>query len=233
MAVIYDGSTIMFLAWIGLFMPVLAWLSYRKVKSGQPLAPKVRRFRVGIAALLLTGVLTIHAAQSNGVALPFQTSPLGIVVAICTTAFLLSAVARGRHRQPPEHRERLRLLYAPTNSVEFAWTIVLGTGAGFSEEIAYRAVLYELLGRITGNYAVSIILCVVLFVLAHLPQGLRGAIGVGMMAIIFHIVYAVTGSLFAPVLIHAVYDIGLFTMMFRDERKLALTSIPEQEAVHA
>lgn len=209
-------------------MPWAAWMSYRKIKSGRPLAPKVKRFRAAIALLLLTGLISFNAAKTNAVELPFHIEYWSLLYGAVVIVALVNAVTRGRHRQPPGHRERIRLLYAPTSGVELAWSMVGGICAGIFEEIAYRAVLYELLGRVMG-YGSSLIVCVILFVVAHMPQGVRGGIGVAILAIMFHITYVLSGSLLAPILIHTVYDLCLFAILYRDERKQTLSVQPVEQ----
>jgi membrane protease YdiL (CAAX protease family) len=223
-----DPATGLFLYWIVILMPVLAWMSYRRLQKSTKLAPKIRRFQLSVTLLILTGVVSIQAAHANDVQISFQGGIWSMIYASLIVTVLLAAIVRGRHRQPAEHRERIRLLYAPTRGAEYAWSIAGGTIAGIVEEIAYRAVLYELLGRSVG-YGFSLLISVVVFVLAHLPQGLRGAVGVTMLATIFHIVYVLSGSLLAPVLIHAIYDIGLFTILFLDERKRAAVPQPAEQ----
>lgn len=230
MGITFDLATSIFLLWLCIGMPYLAYVSYRKIKSGVPLPPKVKRFRTMVVLLLLTGWLADSAARSNSVELEFTPTFLGLLFGLSVAVGTVIGVVRGRHRQPTEHRERIRKLYAPTSTPEYLWAIAGGTCAGICEEIAYRGVLLALLARLTESLGIAIVLCVVFFVLAHLPQGLRGAIGVGSLATIFHIVYAVTGSLLAPIMIHALYDIGIFTILFVDERRRAADPLLIEEA---
>ena len=230
MGITFDLATSIFLLWLCIGMPYLAYVSYRKIKSGVPLPPKVKRFRTMVVLLLLTGWLADSAARSNSVELEFTPTFIGLLFGLSVAVGTVIGVARGRRRQPTEHRERIRKLYAPTSTPEYLWAIAGGTCAGICEEIAYRGVLLALLARLTESLGIAIVLCVVFFVLAHLPQGLRGAIGVGSLATIFHIVYAVTGSLLAPIIIHALYDIGIFTILFVDERRRAADPLLIEEA---
>ncbi len=225
----FDFGTSFFLIWLCVGMPLMAYFSYRRVKSGLPLPPKVKRFRTSVFLLLLTGYLAQNAALSNGIELEFTPALLDVLLGFLFTAVLIMGVVRGRHRQPPEHRERIRKLYGPASIPEYLLGLAAGTCAGIFEEIAYRGVLLALLTRLTGSMGIAIIICVVLFVLAHLPQGLRGAIGVGSLATIFHIVYAVTGSLFVPIVMHAFYDYGVFTMLFLEERKRSTAEVALEE----
>jgi membrane protease YdiL (CAAX protease family) len=230
MPVHLDFPTLLFLYWVVLFMPLMAWVSYRKVKAGQTLPPKTERFRLGFGLLIVTALMALAAAQQQSISIPLHADCTSLVFAIAILTGLLLGIARNRHKQPAEHRERIRLLYAPANLTEFGWASAAGIAAGIAEEIAYRAVLYELVA-VWAGYGVSLVVCVVLFVLAHLPQGLRGAIGVGAMAIIFHILYVLSGSLLPGIVLHALYDVGLFAILLADERRQLALHTAEQPAL--
>jgi hypothetical protein len=68
-------------------------------------------------------------------------------------------------------------------------------------------------------------------VVAHLPQGKRAAFGIAILAIFFHTIYALTESLFAPILMHCLYDSGIFTILFYDERRRLANPQVEQKLV--
>jgi membrane protease YdiL (CAAX protease family) len=222
-----DLPTLLFLYWMVLFMPFMAWVSYRKVKAGQPLAPKIERFRLGTGLLGVTALMALASAQQHSITISLHADSMSLLFAAAIVTGLLAGVARNRHRQPAAHRERISLLYAPTSLAEFRWAATAGVMAGIAEEIAYRAVLYELLAPWTG-YGISLVVCVLLFVVAHLPQGMRGAVGVGAMAIIFHILYVLSGSLLPGILVHAIYDVGLFAILLMDERRQLAVHTAEQ-----
>ncbi|HWR13672.1 MAG TPA: CPBP family intramembrane glutamic endopeptidase [Terriglobales bacterium] len=225
-----SSATILFLYWVVVFMPFMAWTSYRRLKAGRTLGPKTERFQISVALLVVTALISLEAASVQSIGISFHPDFIGLLLAVSILIGLIAGIVRGRRRNPaPELRERVRLLYAPATPSEYGWSVVGGISAGIAEEIAYRAVLYELLARWIG-YGPSLVLCVVLFVLAHLPQGLRGAIGVGALAILFHIVYVLSGSLLGPILIHAVYDVALFTILYREEHKKILLEPIEQPA---
>jgi membrane protease YdiL (CAAX protease family) len=215
---ILNSTTLLFFTWVCVFMPWAAWHSYRKIKAGEALSPKLKRFQVGAILLTFTGLISYNTAEIEKVTLPIQPEFWSLLYGTVFLLALINAVARGQHRVPAEHRERIRLLYSPTNPAELSWSLVTGTCAGIFEEITYRAVLYELFGRQFG-YGISFVLCVVFFVLAHLPQGVRGAVGVAILAMVFHITYVMSGSLLAPILVHAIYDIALFIVLYLRERK--------------
>ncbi len=227
----FNLATSIFLLWVCLFMPYFAWTTYRKVKSGAPLPSMGRRFQSGILLLLLVGYTADNVSLSNGIELQFHPTLWSLIYGLAIVIGLVVSVVRKRHQWPLEHRERIRKLYAPTNFAEYAWSIGAAICAGVCEEIAYRGVLYALAARLTRDVGAAVVLCIVFFVLAHLPQGLRGAIGVAMLASIFHVIYLLSGSLLAPILMHALYDVCLFTILFNDERHRPADVVQEEQAV--
>ncbi len=63
----------------------------------------------------------------------------------------------------------------------------------------------------------ALLVCVLVFALAHLPQGVRATCGIALLGICFHILYFVSRGLLAPVVAHATYDIAIFTIFYRRE----------------
>jgi len=89
----------------------------------------------------------------------------------------------------------------------------------------YRAVLFQIIAQVTSSAAVALLVCVLAFALAHLPQGVRATYGVALLGICFHILYFVSGGLVAPVVAHATYDIAIFTIFYRREIQNARTVV--------
>lgn len=131
-------------------------------------------------------------------------------------------------------QERIRLLYAPTSKTEWILALWLGLCAGVSEEIVYRAVLFQIIAEVTSSEGVALLVCVVVFAVVHLPQGTRGAYGIALLGICFHILYFVSGGLVAPIVAHATYDMAIFTVLYRREiqsaRSIELPQTLEQTA---
>lgn len=210
-----DLSTSFFLVWVLLFMPLLGVLSYFRVKSGRPLAPKRRRFVVTMVAELLLLGLALNAAPRGLVLFP-KTLPDGTTLfyaALCLGAFLVG-VARGIKRMPAERREKARVRM-PENPQEFLLWAAIPLLAGVCEETAYRGVLYHLLLEALHSAALAILVAVIAFAAAHAIQGLRGAIAVAVLAGVFHAIVLITGTLYVAILVHVVYDFVLGFLLMK------------------
>jgi CAAX protease family protein len=96
------------------------------------------------------------------------------------------------------------------------WTFAaISAGAGFSEELLFRGFLFDYLGR---NFApldtwTLILISSLVFGFAHLYQGWRGTILTGVLGSAFAALYTLTGSLLAPVTIHAAVDLRLLVIV--------------------
>jgi len=102
---------------------------------------------------------------------------------------------------------------------------VISVGAGVSEELLFRGfLLYYLDQHIPGvdNWALIPISGIV-FGFAHLYQGWRGILFTGCLGGAFAFFYTFTGSLLAPILIHAALDLRLL-IIFTPARLRALTA---------
>jgi len=93
-----------------------------------------------------------------------------------------------------------------TTSDVRGWTALSWT-AGICEEIAYRGFLFFYFMEIWGlSLTLALVISSVLFALGHIYQGIRPAALTAVLAIVFGGIYAVTGSLLIPVILHVVMD---------------------------
>jgi membrane protease YdiL (CAAX protease family) len=105
----------------------------------------------------------------------------------------------------------LSVAILPGTAIERWWFAALSIGAGISEELLFRGFLLYYLGRYLPELSVwpQILIASAVFGLAHLFQGWRGTLATGALGAVFGLLYAVTGSLFAPIVIHAAIDLRI------------------------
>lgn len=94
-------------------------------------------------------------------------------------------------------------------------------GAGFGEELVFRAFLFERLGKLFGTSArakTAIVISTSLwFGLLHYPvQGLAGAEQATFTGLVFGTVYAITRSITLPMIAHAVFDLTALFIIYHD-----------------
>ena len=222
MPALFDLPTTGFLLIVGFLMPLGAWHGYRKLKRGEPLLPKLHRFRSMLLVQIALPFWALLAADSNDIHLSYRASLLHVAMGISIAILLLAAVARGWHKLEPARRERVLLLYGPENATQFYWLVAGGIAAGIGEEIVYRGVLFAMLSRFTSGVAAATIVCLIFFALAHATQGVKSMLAVGYLGLIFHLCCFLTGSLFTAMTIHTIYDLGMFVRLYREHRTVAM-----------
>lgn len=220
-----SGTEHAFLQWFVLAVPVFAFMSYRHLRQGRPLSSKTRRFATVICVQAVGLVLTLAAARAQlrpWIRVPDVASVL--FAGVLTTILVLGAT-RGWARAPEGHRERLKLLYMPEKPAHFALAAVLATLAGVGEELAYRGALYLLLLRLGAPALLAVLVCSVVFALAHIAQGWRGFVGTMWIALIFHLMVIANNSLVPAMFTHTTYDlVTILGMPRREARRLARRS---------
>ena len=96
------------------------------------------------------------------------------------------------------------------------WTFAaISVGAGFSEELLFRGFLMDYLNQ---NFAgldswALVLITSAVFGFAHLYQGWRGTMLTGVLGCVFGLLYTFSGSLLAPVAIHAAVDLRLLIIV--------------------
>jgi membrane protease YdiL (CAAX protease family) len=102
--------------------------------------------------------------------------------------------------------------------------IVLSITAGICEEILFRGYLTTLLASGLGPVAGAAVSCL-MFGLAHLYLGARGAFRAGLAGVVMAVVVALTGSLWVAMVLHAAIDMHSGAL-----GSAAMTAAPEPVA---
>ena len=96
--------------------------------------------------------------------------------------------------------------------------------AGICEEVLYRGyLLWYFQSLLPGGAAVAA--AIVVFGVAHAYQGMRGIFSTGMAGAFAVAVYLLTGSLLAPILLHATLDLVNGFTIYRASRGTAATGV--------
>ena len=219
-----DLPTVGFLVLVGVLMPYSAWQGFFELKRGKPLPPKLKRFRLMVVGLLMIIVWALIAADINNISLSYKITPLFALLAIATSALLLKAVRRWP-KVDAAGRERSLILYGAEDGAQLRWLLAAGICAGVGEEIIYRGVLFALATRLTGSVLLGMAISIALFALAHVTQGFKSTIAVGLLGLMFHLFCLLTGSLATAMIVHTIYDIGLFIRFYRELKLLRVAQV--------
>jgi membrane protease YdiL (CAAX protease family) len=141
------------------------------------------------------------------------------------------ALARVRERL-----QRLEILI-PRSPLELSWFFALSVTAGICEELLYRGYLIWYLGHWMGLIP-SIVVAAVLFGIGHAYQGPRGVLVTAAVGLFLGLVYAISGSLYAGMVLHALMDVhsghlGYVALSRRPARAGSPTEGSEPDGVDA
>ena len=160
---------------------VLLWLVFRRPWSEVGLKPDVTWGLIGVVAGLLI-VIVLMALQQRDVANREE--------------------AYARVRQRVRHIERM----LPHDERELRWFGGVAVTAGICEELLYRGYMIWYLQHWLP-LVLAVALAAIIFGVGHFYQGARGMILTAIVGAFLAAIYLVSGSLFAPMAIHALMDL--------------------------
>ena len=140
--------------------------------------------------------------------------------------------AQATLRKQIESQPNVRMILPATVREARVFTGVSIT-AGICEELLYRGYLLWYLQSL-GLGRGAVVVAVVAFGLTHAFQGIRGIVGTGVMGAVFLGVYQLTGSLVAPIVLHATVDLANGLMAYRalQRTETAASSSPDLRGGH-
>lgn len=130
---------------------------------------------------------------------------------------LMKAVVMPLLGAPPTNQAYAYLVGNPAGALLFVPYVIVG--AGFAEETLYRGYLFERLGKLLGRSAGAkvtiVMLTSLLFAAVHYPiQGLPGVQQSLIVGLVFGGIFAVTGSLWLPMVAHAAFDLAAVAIIY-------------------
>lgn len=96
--------------------------------------------------------------------------------------------------------------FLPQNDSEYKKFVGVSLSAGFCEELIYRGYVFWCLSHFLPLWS-TVIFSSVVFALAHSYQGISGVIRVFFVGCAFGGLYAISGSLWLPIIAHALVDV--------------------------
>lgn len=200
-------SALAFLIITGAVIPVLAYLSKRHIDRGL-MIPRLPFYveAIVLQTLLLAGSFYVASRNRVVVFRRFEPKPLDLFLGLGLFSCAVLCLWIGWLMADTRTKERLAFLIPTTTGERAVWT-ALSLAAAFAEEVAYRGLLVTLLQRTLRNWWVAALFSSILFALAHLLQGWRSAIIVGLFGILFHLLVRATGGLYTAIAVHFAYDL--------------------------
>lgn len=204
-------------------MPVESWHAFRRliaaVRAGDRDA-RTRAYRHTIA-LQWTMVATLSIAwvylsrpwSALGIGLGTLPGALAGAVGAALGLLLLLAQQRTIAALSDDRLDRLRtglgdvVELLPSTAQERQWFRATAVTAGICEEVLYRGFLIWYLGHAVSP-ALTIAASSVVFGAGHIYQGVSGVIKTSVIGLVMAAIYVWSGTLWAPMLIHASVDLG-------------------------
>ena len=150
---------------------------------------------------------------------------IGLVLLVAATGFFLypwrsarTATAAEKSKQSAYVQEVAH--YLPQTTQELRSFYRVSVTAGIVEEIVYRGFVLWYLAQFMPVWA-AVIVSSLAFGLGHIYQGINGATRAGLVGLAFAIFYVVTGSIWLPIIAHALLDITQGATMYEILRKPA------------
>lgn len=139
---------------------------------------------------------------------------VAIVVAVVVAFTVLTVVGILAARKEPEITTVGDIsAMLPRNRQELVLGGVMSINAGVVEELLFRLALPALLFGATGSALAAVLGSVLLFGALHVYQGIAGIIGTTIIGALMLALYAVSGSIVAPMIAHALFDLRSLVLL--------------------
>jgi len=207
------GSPIAFIGWyhLALFGVLVPWAAYRtrgRMVALTAYPPLTRTLLASVATITFLGLISLFVASRQDVHLR-PAGPPTLLHLIAGLVLLVAAVAVALPMWKQAVLARSRGVYfkMPRSAGEQAAWVTVSLAAGVFEEIAWRGVQTSLLAAVLGNAWLAVIVCAVMFALAHFNQSAISMVFIFVLSLAMGALVAFTGSLIVPILVHAVFDV--------------------------
>jgi membrane protease YdiL (CAAX protease family) len=135
---------------------------------------------------------------------------VGLVIGAIALTLIGVAVARKEKDVPTIGDIRSML---PRNRQELVLGGLLSVNAGVFEELLFRLALPALVFGATGSAIAAVLASVLLFGALHSYQGAAGIIGTTIVGALMMGLYVVTGTIVAPIILHALFDLRSLVLL--------------------
>jgi len=136
---------------------------------------------------------------------------IGMAVFVTVAVFLVRQIKTVRSSAEARAQLQKQLtgniaLLVPRNDIERKYAIIVSITAGICEEVLFRAfIMWYLMNWLPGYVAVGV--SALVFGIAHIYQGLVGAVKAIAAGVILGLAYLLTGSLWVPIALHVTIDV--------------------------
>lgn len=205
---------------LAMVMPIYSLSSYQRfvTKLQKGLTTKIRQYQEIIrmewslfAAVILLWSITARPAREIGVHMAVEGWAwlgVGLAVAGCVVMIVQLVTASRDASQLESIRNEYQSLrsFMPASDTEYRWFVAVSITAGICEELLYRGFLMAYFTAYVGSLG-ALLISSIIFGLGHTYQGPKGVFKVAVVGLALGGVYLLTGSLWAPIVMHVVLDV--------------------------
>lgn len=202
--------------------PIHGAVSYRRylkrIEAGEPADP-IKLYReimllewLALAALATVWIFFNRPAAELGFVAPAGVNfYVGIVLLVLVCGFLVYTGHRVKRMTDDEKTQQAESLgdlvhFLPRNPVHYRYFIGTSITAGIVEEIVYRGFVIWYLMQFMPVWG-AVITSSIFFGLGHSYQGASGMLRTGLIGLGFAVFYVFTGSIWLPIIGHALLDV--------------------------
>jgi len=213
-------SSLAFLALVLVVMPLGARRTAQRLHAPEPGHEVTRTvvWRSAVIVQLTLLALTWFPASRIGYAIfsvPSLTAAhIGLGAAALGLCFIFRWFAQRLH-SPDELRELDVYRYAPRSTSELVLFHVAAITAGVAEEAAYRGVAWSIMTTWLGSAWPGAVVLAVAFALAHWNQGWKSGVNIVGIALVFHALVYLTGTLVVAMAAHVLYNVAAVHLIRR------------------
>ena len=203
-------------------MPIYGALSYKRylqlIASGA-LADRVSLYlgsmllqSVALLVLLATWGILDRPIVDLGIRIPdLQGLLIGAAIIVLSTGLLVYALIVATRLNATSRQAQIGSLgnlvyFLPQTDKELRAAYLLSVTAGVVEEIVYRGFVLWCLFLYFPDW-LALVISSVAFGLAHIYQGWAGVFKTGVLGLVLAMIYVGTGTIWVPVIIHALIDV--------------------------
>ena len=209
----FDSATIgpvgcLHLVFFGLIIPVAVVRSAGKMNT-RPFPLRQKYFTSVLIQQLMLTAFSLMAARLEWIEL-FREIQRPAWSALAAAGFLALSLSFmfPRWKRNVIKRERKAYLHMPRTRREKGLWLGISAAAGFGEEVTYRGVMFILLIRLFGNAWMAALVAALIFAISHATQGRRSVGVIFVIALAFHGLVFVSGSLVTAMAVHFIYDVA-------------------------
>lgn len=199
-------AAIVFLFYLCVLLPFLAWRSSRRLASTQAPISRLRAYVSTGFQMVLNFWLAYLAARSSHINL-YPAVNLGLreyAIGAAALVLLLTSFFVGMKRQKTSTATQW---LAPQTAGETLLFLLLIALTAFVEESSYRGAAFQLFSRMFNNQPLAALAASIAFGLAHRVQGQRAVFVTILYGLFDQIVVVLTGTLYVMMVVHFLYDL--------------------------